>query len=148
MEKQEIIHIDDLANVCGFFNSETPVNNHYGCDHSDNEEKELMQKVNGEYDYAFRHNKHSDKWLFVAKILGKRKFSSKRRVKKAVKKYNSTDFDNNNIKKYGLKLQGKCFSFSCPLCYEADEEYCEENGIEYYHDMVVVKVELLKELER
>lgn len=37
----EIIHIDDLANRCGFFTTETSVNNHYGCTHPDQEETDI-----------------------------------------------------------------------------------------------------------
>lgn len=38
-----VVDLDSLANVCGFFNSETPVNNHYGCNHEDCGETELVR---------------------------------------------------------------------------------------------------------
>lgn len=37
----EIIHIDDLVARCGFFTSETSVNNHFGCTHPKQEEQEF-----------------------------------------------------------------------------------------------------------
>lgn len=33
-------HIDNLANECGYFTTETTVNNHYGCKHPDQEEQD------------------------------------------------------------------------------------------------------------
>lgn len=38
----EIVHIDELTNVCGYFTDRTDANNHYGCNHPDQEEFEMM----------------------------------------------------------------------------------------------------------
>ena len=37
-----VVELDSLTNVCGYFNSETPANNYYGCNHKDCEEKETV----------------------------------------------------------------------------------------------------------
>ncbi len=37
-----VVHIDELTKVCGYFNSGTPVNNFYGCNHPDCEENEIV----------------------------------------------------------------------------------------------------------
>lgn len=42
LKLQEVIHIDELADECGYSNSETEVNNGYGCDHPDQEEYEII----------------------------------------------------------------------------------------------------------
>ena len=39
--KPIIVGIDDLMRVCGYANGETHVNNHYGCDHPDQEETDI-----------------------------------------------------------------------------------------------------------
>jgi hypothetical protein len=44
---QEIIHIDELTQVCGFFTNETTVNNHYGCTHPKQEEKGDICDITG-----------------------------------------------------------------------------------------------------
>ena len=36
--KRKIIHIDEMVEKCGFFTSNTNVNNSYGCKHPDQEE--------------------------------------------------------------------------------------------------------------
>ncbi len=38
-----VVDLDSLANVCGYFNSETPVNNYYGCDHKECGENEIVK---------------------------------------------------------------------------------------------------------
>jgi len=38
---RKIIHIDELTDICGFFNSETRVNNCYGCNHPDQESSDI-----------------------------------------------------------------------------------------------------------
>lgn len=146
MTEYKVMHIDELANICGFFNSDTIANNGYGCDHPDCEEKELMIKKNGKYEYAVGRFDF-DFRVIARKILG-RKTSNRRKVKKALKKARLIECDNKELSKLGLKQQGLCFDFSCPLCFTADEEYCKENGIDYEYDMVVVEVELLKKLEK
>lgn len=73
----KIIHIDELVCKCGHFNSETNVNNGYGCNHPEQEEKEK-------------------------------------------------DWDGN--------IQGKCYSFSCPLASEADLEDMKKYDKDLYKE--------------
>lgn len=145
MSNTEILHIDQLANVCGYFNTDTRANNGYGCEHPDCGDSDLMILKNGVYEFAYGSFGTDDRAI-AKKMLG-RKISNRRKNKKAIKKARLITHNNVELAKLGLKQQGKCYSFSCPLCYEADEEYCNENGIEFEYDMIVIDVELLTELE-
>lgn len=51
----EVVHIDELANVCGYFTTQTDANNHYGCNHPDQEEFEMLYKDSD--GYTHRQNK-------------------------------------------------------------------------------------------
>lgn len=42
--KAKIIPIDTLCAVCGHFTNQTDANNHYGCNHPEQEERELCYK--------------------------------------------------------------------------------------------------------
>ena len=141
--KYEVIHIDELANVCGYFNSDTRANNGYGCEHTECRDSDLMILKNGKYYFVHSFLEHQ----FIAKQILGRKTSNKRKVKKAIKKARLIQFNNQKLSKLGLKQQGKCFDYSCPLCFTA-ENYCEENGLDYEYDLVVIEVSLLKELEK
>lgn len=46
---ERIIHIDNLVDICGFFTSETSVNNHYGCKHKDQEETDFCHFTGKEH---------------------------------------------------------------------------------------------------
>ena len=41
--------IDQLADECGFFTSETDANNGYGCNHPDQKETEMLYKDSSGY---------------------------------------------------------------------------------------------------
>lgn len=45
----EIVHIDELTNVCGYFTNRTDANNHYGCNHPDQDEFEMMYRNEDDY---------------------------------------------------------------------------------------------------
>lgn len=141
MQTTEIIHIDELANVCGYFNTDTRVNNGYGCEHPDCGDSDLMILKNGKYEFPYV-SLGSDDRAIAKKMLG-RKIRNRRKSKKAIKKARLITRNNIELAKIGLKRQGKCYSFSCPLCYEADEEDCEKHGIEMEYGLVVIKVDLL-----
>jgi len=52
---KKIIHIDEMISVCGYFTSDTTVNNGYGCVHPDQESKGIdfrTNKIHGKC-YAF-----------------------------------------------------------------------------------------------
>lgn len=55
MMKAKIIDIDTLCSVCGYFTSNTDANNHYGCNHPDQEEYEDCYK--DEDGYTHRSDK-------------------------------------------------------------------------------------------
>jgi hypothetical protein len=38
--ERRIIHIDEMVQICGYFTTETTVNNGYGCKHPDQEEQD------------------------------------------------------------------------------------------------------------
>lgn len=40
----KVVHIDELANVCGYFTTQTDANNHYGCNHPEQEEFEMLHE--------------------------------------------------------------------------------------------------------
>ena len=45
----KVVEIDELASVCGYFTTETDANNHYGCNHPDQEEFEMMYRTEDGY---------------------------------------------------------------------------------------------------
>ena len=48
-EEYKLISLDELTNVCGFFTSEYPVNNYYGCKHKECSESEAGFKKDNEF---------------------------------------------------------------------------------------------------
>ena len=46
---KQIISLDELADRCGYFTSETDANNGYGCNHPDQEETEMLYKDESGY---------------------------------------------------------------------------------------------------
>jgi len=54
----KVVHIDELANVCGYFTTQTDANNHYGCNHPDQEEFEMLYR--DEHGYTRRDYEESD----------------------------------------------------------------------------------------
>lgn len=47
----KVVHIDELADVCGYFTTQTDANNHYGCNHPGQEEFEMMHRDKDGYTY-------------------------------------------------------------------------------------------------
>lgn len=106
--KEELLSIDDLARKCGYFTSDTFINNGYGCNHKCCEE--------GVYVYNNRIVNYWDAELIVAKGLTKRNIKCNRRLsKKFIKKARRLLFSE-YIDLCGVKFQGACYAFSCPLC--------------------------------
>lgn len=124
--KTKLEHIDNLCNSCGFFNSETVVNSGYGCDNKDCADGTHV-KIRNDY---WGIDEYFDKLLIVlvAKKMTKRNITCNRRLaKKFQKKARAIEFDNEKLKKYGFKWQGACYTFTCPLGYEADEQDFQEH---------------------
>lgn len=105
--KEELLSIDDLSRKCGYFNSDTFINNGYGCNHKCCEE--------GVYVYNNRIVNYWDAELIVAKGLTKRNIKCNRRLsKKFIKKARWLLFSEYRDL-CGVKFQGACYAFSCPL---------------------------------
>lgn len=110
---EELIHIDNLCNRCGFFTPNTPVEGGYGCNHKDCEEGEYV--FNGEViEY---HTARS----IIAKGLTKRNIKCNRRLtRKYIRKAEFVMKTSRSI--FGVKFQGACSAHTCPLGYVADKE--------------------------
>lgn len=110
-----IIHLDRLVHLCGYFTSDTCVNNGYGCNHPDNGESEAV--------------KSSDAWYFVNSnkimmALLRLKYGSYinalENKEEAGKWLSRAMYNRDHLKSIGVDMQGKCYSFSCPVAHEAD----------------------------
>lgn len=135
-----VVDLDSLANVCGFFNGETPVNNHYGCNHKDCSETELVRvNKNGEHE---RKGSKLERQILMAAL--RKKYGSWGNIEKASKTKSGIEFikeikhnkiyDQEFVEKFGCKRQGKCYSFSCPIATQCDLEYLKEYDTERYND--------------
>lgn len=106
--KEELIDINTLSSKCGYFTSATIINNGYGCNHPYCDD--------GVYTYNGKQISLSDAELIVAKGLTKRNIKCNRRLsKKFIKKARRLLFSE-YIDLCGVKFQGACYAFSCPLC--------------------------------
>lgn len=77
--KEELIDINTLSSRCGYFTSDTIINNGYGCNHPN--------CYDGVYTYNGKQINLSDAELIVAKGLTKRNIKCNRRLsKKFIKK--------------------------------------------------------------
>jgi len=127
-----ITDLTTISNYCGFFETETGVNNCFGCKHKDAGEHDLMQKIKGEHHY-FENKKYSAIGFIASKLTTRKIRCNKRLAKKFIKKARLIEYDNDVIKKMGLLQAGKCYSWCCPIAYEVSfdsiKEY--ENGSEY-----------------
>lgn len=125
-----ITDLTTLSHYCGFFETETGVNNCFGCKHKDSGERDLMQLKNGRYEYVETYNEVG----FIAKKMTNLKIKSNRRLaKKFIKKAKKIWLNNDVLKKYGLLQAGKCYSLSCPIAYEVSFDSIKdyENGKDY-----------------
>ena len=113
-----ITTLNELCNDCGFFESETGVNNGYGCTHPENEEFSYLRKFHGEL-----YRCDSDQYDVVAHIainFTKRKINCNRRLAKKFLKKARKSLNENSLKRVGFLKAGKCYSFSCPIAREVD----------------------------
>jgi len=134
-----VVHIDEFANVCGFFNSETPVNNHYGCNHPEAEETEIVKINKGE---EIRFSKDIERKILFAAL--RKEYGSWSKIVKASETIEGKEYinkvrhelmySNDFIKQFGCKIQGKCYSFSCPLANQCDLEDLKEYAPDLYED--------------
>lgn len=106
--KEELLSINDLSRKCGYFSSDTFIKNGYGCNHPN--------CYDGVYTYNGKQISSNDAELIVAKGLTKRNIKCNRRLsKKFIKKARRLLFSEYRDL-CGVKFQGACYAFSCPLC--------------------------------
>ena len=104
--KEELLSINDLSRKCGYFSSDTFIKNGYGCNHPN--------CYDGVYTYNGKQISSNDAELIVAKGLTKRNIKCNRRLsKKFIKK--ARLLLSREINGFGVKFQGACYAFSCPL---------------------------------
>lgn len=126
---QIITDLNSLCSNCGFFESESSVNNGFGCLHKGCGDGDFLdRKGNGVQYYD---------WL-IASLLMKRKITCNRRLaKKMIKKVRKMSFEEQKkcLEKIRIKYHGKCFPFSCPISYEVSFESIGhyENAKDYDH---------------
>lgn len=138
--KRKIIHLDELINVCNYFDSNSPVNNGYGCKHKDCGDTELMLiKQDSHSNFYFDnycenlerkiYNRHGifNKEQFEAMIEDK---IYKRFFDKLKREPYSSIF----LKEVGAKWFGKCYSFSCQLADECNLQDLKNYNSEYYEE--------------
>jgi len=136
--KPIVIHLDELCRACGYFNPDTNVNNGYGCDAPDNQEAELV-KINGETE---RFKKRLHYQVEIAAL--RREYGSIAQIRQSLETAEGQAFlldirqnkvyDKDFVAKFGCKLQGKCYSFSCPIANECDLEDLKEHDSDYYEE--------------
>lgn len=105
--KEELLSIDDLSRKCGYFTSDTIINNGYGCNHPN--------CYDGVYTYNGKQINLSDAELIVAKGLTKRNIKCNRRLSKKFIKKARLLLLSEYIDLCGVKFKGACYAFSCPL---------------------------------
>jgi hypothetical protein len=135
-----VVDLNELTKVCGYFNSDTPVNNFYGCNHSDCAEKEIVKiRKDGEYE---RSPKNIEQKILLISL--RKKYGSWQNIQKALDteegrlfakeikfyKIYEPDF----IAQFSCKLQGKCYSFSCPIANECDLEDLKNHDTDLYNE--------------
>lgn len=106
-----ITDLNTLCSSCGYFESESGVNNGYGCKRQDCEDGDFLD-TKGNY-----INNYDIK---IAISLTKRNIKcNKRLAKKFLKKARKMNWETTlkHLRKLGIKYYGKCFSFSCPISY-------------------------------
>lgn len=136
-ENFKIVDINDLADVCGFFNGKTPVNNGYGCNHPNVEDSEMVRIIDGEEHRTGDSNK-------VIKVALRKKYGSFQNIEKALATEEGTQYlqllrndltnDNSFLKDFGCKIIGKCYSFSCPIATRCDVQDLREYGSDFLSD--------------
>lgn len=139
---EELIHIDNLCNRCGFFTPNTPVEGGYGCNHKDCDDGEYV--FNGEIIDWYKAR------LIISKLLTKRNIKCNRRLaKKYIRKAELVMKTSRSI--FGVKYQGACSAYNCPLGYVANKEdfirFGEDPGCMSEDEWVVIENSALKEKE-
>jgi len=133
--------LENLCDYCGYFNSDAIVNNGYGCDHPDNGETAIV-KINKHGEQEWADGKIESK---IINALLREKYGSVRQIREALKTEEGKIFweklkiqvlcDTTLYKRFAnYKLQGMCYSFSCPLASVCDLEALKEHDQEWYDE--------------
>ncbi|MCP4493146.1 MAG: hypothetical protein GY820_38480 [Gammaproteobacteria bacterium] len=121
----KIIHLDELTRYCGYFETETGVNNGYGCKHPDCADHAILNTDGYQVDISIKIMNHYNKYN-LKKI---------RHLKKQVRLCRKALADPDDwMKKHGYKWAGKCYTWSCPIAIEADLEDLKKWDTDLYND--------------
>lgn len=146
--KRELIHIDSLTSICGYFNTNSHIYSGYCCDHEDCGEARLVQKIKGEWQYPIKKF-YRETDLIAEKMTTRNIRCNRRLAKKFIKRAKKLDYK--DYPKYGFKMQGGCFDFSCPLARQAEEEdfinHGEDPDYMSQGGWLVIDSEMLQDLE-
>ena len=141
--KHLVVGLDELTRVCGFFNYETPANNHYGCNHNDCDDGEIVKIVRRYGEYAQDRVGKLDGYKIRIKIQHKLGIFSNESYADMIKdkifnryltKLRNDPLSEEFLKLLGYKWQGKCYSFSCPLASECNLEDLKEYDQDLYNE--------------
>jgi len=135
-----VVDLSELTKVCGYFNPDTPVNNSYGCNHPDCEEKEIVRICKDDEHERFPKN-IEQRILFISL---RKKYGSWKNIERVINTDEGKIFADNIryhkihepdfISQFGCKLQGKCYSFSCPIASECDLEDLKNHDTYLYNE--------------
>ena len=138
--KPKIIHLDELINICGQFNSNSPVNNGYGCNHQECGDGEFMliqQDSNSQF-YFYNYCENIETKIYQRHgIFSKKQLVEIKKDKifrRFFEKLKKDPYNEIFLKEVGVKWFGKCYSFSCPLATECDLEDLKKHDSEYYDE--------------
>lgn len=127
-----ITNLNSVCSNCGFFDSESSVNNGYGCNHRDNEDPKLIKIHKGqdiEPDFKNYYSNNED--VIIAKSFTTRNIKCSRRLAKKFwrKAINLTQEQRENIlNSKGYYYRGQCFGFACPISWSIDFESIKNYG--------------------
>jgi len=133
--------LENLCDYCGYFNGDVIVNNNYGCDHPDCEETDIVKiDKDGEQEYPDEYIEGK-----ILRALLRAKYGSIRQIREALKTESGLVFyrelriqvlcDKNLYKRFAhYKLQGKCYSFSCPIASVCNLETLKEYDQSWYEE--------------
>ena len=135
--------LNTFANVCGYFNGQTPVNNGYGCNHPHQEEWDLVRLEKNEQCY-YPKKDGDDLKRQILNIALRKKYGSYDKIIAATKTKSGQNYvkkvrekllyDNDFLAQFNCKKQGRCYSFSCPLANECDLEDLKNHDTSLYEN--------------
>jgi hypothetical protein len=129
MRDIKIVTLNELTDICGFFNNESIVNNGFGCKHKACEDKVLV------HDKTLEEQSYESIPYLIARSFSKCKINKKRVLKKFINKARGLSEKEQEVilNMLGYYFHGRCFSFSCPISWEVDFDSINqyENAIDF-----------------